>query len=126
MSTENRQRRRNAKNTFYVEVKNIPGGEDIWQAVITDWILNVLPEDMEEFKVEHMREAVEGAFEEEEVPEITDAQYEVLTDAFKKFVRSYYGEVVPEQPLVQGGRRKLRKTRKTRKHKKRSKKTRKH
>jgi hypothetical protein len=113
MNNETKQRRKHAENVFYNEVKQIPGGNDIWDAAVTDFILNVLPKNMNSFEVKHMREAVEGVFEDGNVPEITDAQYEELTNAFKKFVRSYHGK-------MEGGRRK------TRKHKKHSKKTRKH
>jgi hypothetical protein len=113
MNNETKERRRKAENVFYNEVKHIPGGKDIWNAAVTDFILNVVAKNMDSFEVNHMREAVEGVFEDGKVPKITDAQYEELTNAFKKFVRSYHGK-------MEGGRRK------TRKHKKRGKKTRKH
>ncbi len=114
MNAQVRARRQQAEDRFLREIEGIPGAEDIWDAAVVDWIQNVLPEDMNQFEVVHMREAVEGAFEQGQVPNIADNQYIVLTDAFKRFVREYYG--------VAGGKRSNRK--KTRKHKKRSKKTR--
>ena len=112
MNQQVRARREQAEARFWAAIQGIPGDEDIFDAAVTDWILNVLPADMNNFEVVHMREAVEGAFEQGQVPNIGDNQYVVLTDAFKQFVREYYGAA--------GGRRRKR----TRKTKRRSKKTR--
>jgi hypothetical protein len=108
-------RRQAAETRFWNALEGIPGAEEIWNAAVTDWILNVEPADMNNFEEQHMREAVEGAFENGQVPDIANNQYIVMTEAFKQFVREYYGQ--------QGGKRR---SKKTRKHKKRSKKTRKH
>ncbi len=116
MNAQQRARREQASQRFLDAIEDIPGGNEIWNAAVTDWILNVLPEDMNNFEEEHMREAVEGVFENGQVPDIAVNQYIVMTEAFKQFVRDYYAN--------QGGRR--RKSKKTRKQKKRSKKTRKH
>ena len=115
MNAQVRARREAAENRLWHALEGIPGAEEIRGAIVEDWILNVMPEDMNHFEVEHMREAVEGAFDQGQVPHITDNEYLVMTDAFKQFVREYYGAA--------GGKRK---SKKTRKHKKHSKKTRKH
>jgi hypothetical protein len=113
MNAQVRARRQQAEARLEQALEGIPGSDEIFDAIVTDWILNVGPEDMNQFKVDHMKEAVQGVFEQGRVPNIADNQYLLMTNAFKQFVREYYGQA--------GGKRK-----KTRKHKKRGKKTRKH
>jgi hypothetical protein len=113
MNAQQRARRQQAEIRLEQALEGIPGNEAIFDAIVTDWILNVEPADMNHFEVEHMKETVQGVFDPNEMPKIEENQYLVMTNAFKQFVREYYGQA--------GGRRK-----KTRKHKKRGKKTRKH
>jgi hypothetical protein len=113
MNAQQRARRQQAEARLERALEGIPGNEEIFDAIVTDWILNADPEEMNQFEVIHMKEAVEGVFDPNQMPDIAENQYVVMTDAFKQFVREYYGQA--------GGKRK-----KTRKHKKRGKKTRKH
>ncbi len=113
-----------AMRTLMANLKNIPGGDVIADDMTRDWILNVLAENAEAMTVENIKEAVQGTLDlayensNEPKPVISEEQYQVILDAFRKFVNAYYATT--------GGRRVKRKARKTRKSKKQSKKTRKH
>ena len=113
MNDQQRARRQQAEDRLEAALEGIPGNDEIFNVMVTDFILNVVPADMKKFKVKHMKQAAKGAFEEDKVPNITDKQYIVMTKAFKRFVREYYGQ--------EGG-----KHTKTRRHKRRTNKTRKH
>jgi hypothetical protein len=132
MNAQVRARRQQAEARLEQAIEGIPGAEEIFDAIVTDWILNVEPADLNNFEVEHMREAVEGAFDQGQVPDIAGNQYLVLTDAFKQFVRDYYGVGGGKRSSHSGkrsshsGKRSSKRGKKTRKHKKHSKKTRKH
>ena len=113
MNNQQRARRQQAEDKLKEALEGIPGKDVIFDVMVTDFILNVIPADMKKFKVKHMKQAAKGAFEEDEVPTITDKQYIVMTKAFKRFVREYYGQ---EGGKHKKTRRLNRRTTKTRKH----------
>ena len=104
----------------------IPGSENIANAMALDWVLNIGPEELNSLTYEHIRELVEGTAEEGEVLEFTNDDYKRMYNFFTTFVRDYYG---PEgnANIPQGGKR--RRHKRTKSHKKTrggKKKTRKH
>ena len=105
----------------------IPESDEIASAMTMDWVNNVGPEDLAEMKYEHIRELVQGIYDDEGlVPPFMNNDYKQMFNFFTVFVRDYYGE---EEPIIQGGKRRRlsKKRRQTKKKARRGpKKTRRH
>ncbi len=124
------------------KMETIPGGREVFEMMVYDWINNIDEGDLSEernnrgtvvrraFSYEDIRELVEGFYEENgenAPPPFTNDDYKKMYNYFSKFVREWYRA---ERPMIQGGKRGRRGNRKHRQTKKKTrrshKKTRKH
>lgn len=120
----NQNERRNAAiQAFMNKMSQIPESQEVVSAMINDWVLNIGAEELQALTYEHIRELVEGIYQDNgrNPPGFTDDDYKQMFNFFTDFVREYHG------PELQGGkRRRRRQSKKSRRKTRKSKKTRRH
>jgi hypothetical protein len=127
-NNRNEARQNAAIQSLRNRMQQIPHSEEITRLMIIDWILNVGIEDLVNMNYEHIRELIEGIYQDigQNPPGFTDDDYKYIFNAFSIFVHEYHGV----EPPPNGGKRRRhsRRRRTTRKSKKthRAKKSRRH
>lgn len=94
-----RQRQNAAIQTLRNKMSAIPQSNEVVSAMVLDWVNNIGPEELNDLTYEHIRELVEGIYQDEgqNPPGFTDDDYKQMFNFFTVFVREFHGE------QVQGG-----------------------